>query len=166
MNLNTIREVAKELAVIAANYKASSSAPSREMLADAVLLAILRSRTHSSVSRQHRVHISRKRVPARIDFRVGGTNPVVIEFAVNNHGTELYGSQNVAELRKLLKIPKSKARLRVLLLADLSKRPPFTKAKIQATYRSILPGRGHAGHSPIRVLYVHKDTAFDFGWPT
>jgi hypothetical protein len=71
----------------------------------------------------------------KIDFRIGGTNPSVIELAVvprhledlhrkglrfpgHNIGTQIYASQNRTELKKLGDVPQERAKKRYLLLLD------------------------------------------------
>ena len=38
------------------------------------------------MKRQHRIWIGKSRVPKRLDFRQGGTSPVVLEFVVRTPG--------------------------------------------------------------------------------
>ena len=103
--------------------------------------------------------------PGRIDFRIGSTNPAVIELVVcpKRGGGNLYGSQNRAELSKLVRIPQSKARLRVLLLIDLSPNGVH-KSRLKRTYDLINSGPGKFPRFSVRVVYVHRSHCYDFIW--
>jgi len=118
-----------------------------------------------SLTRQHHVELYRSQRPARIDYRVGGTNPVLIELAVRpeDGASQLYGSQNKPELVKLTRIPQSRAKLRALLLMDL-KPEPLQRNRLKQTYDCISVGPGRFERNPVRVLYVHKESQFHFLW--
>jgi hypothetical protein len=138
--------------------------PNKELLLDAILLAYLSGR-FSGVSRQHYVYLYGSTKPQRIDFRFGGNNPVVMEFAVRNPSSvgTLYGSQNRDELRKLCRVSHTQARLRVLLLLDLAS-TSHLKADLKATYETIHAGPGKFKRSSVRVIYVHRRITFNFVW--
>ena len=53
----------------------------REMLIDPILYAYMKGR-FGAVTRQHHVAVYGSQKPKRIDFRVGGSNPAVLELAV------------------------------------------------------------------------------------
>jgi hypothetical protein len=114
----------------------------------------------------------------KIDFRVGGTNPGLLEIAVapraladpncpevkfagHNQTTQLYASANKTELEKLKVVPQAQAKNRFLLLIDLGR--GHDVVKLRAGYDKALP-RG-AGHQPVRVIYVgrEKKTHFRIG---
>lgn len=101
----------------------------------------------------------------RIDIRIGGTNPIVMELAVKPQkgGRQLYGPQNSPELRKLCRIPQARARLRILLLMDLYE-TPYDRSQLQTTYNGINAGPGRFERISVRIIYVHKDHQFDFLW--
>ena len=102
----------------------------------------------------------------RIDYRIGGTNPVLIELAVRppKHKNKLYGSQNRHELRKLCRAPYSKAKKRILLLVDLAKEM-IRKDKIKKTYDKAHSGKGGAHRrAPVSVIYVHKKDHYSVRW--
>jgi hypothetical protein len=88
-----------------------------------------------------------------------------MEFAVRppKGGGELYGSQNVSELRKLCRVSHTEARLRALLLLDLC-HESIKQDALQNTYVSINAGRGRFRRSAVRVIYVHRDFGFNFLW--
>jgi len=115
------------------------------------------------MSRQFPIRIRNR--PHRIDLRYGGTNPVVVELALRppQGGGQLYGSQNRTELRKLTRVRQTRARRRVLLLADLSHHP-IGQGKLRATYDPINAGRGRFGRYPVRVVYARDDGWFSFLW--
>ena len=140
-------------------------APHREMTVDGLVYGVLH--TKFGVSRQHQIRSSVPgRKPDRIDFREGGTNPVVIEFAVrtSKHLNEIYGSQNKDELKKLAKQTHAKGRYLVLL--DLSGNAALSKDNLEGTYNEINAGRGRFPRASVRVLYVHPDpeSSFHFVW--
>ena len=134
------------------------------MLLDPILYGYLQGR-FGGMSRQHWVHIHGRQRPHRIDFRIGGNNPIVIEFAVRppDGGTTLYGSQNRSELRKLARVSRATARLRVLLLIDLSP-TPILRVKLEPTYDDQNAGRGNFTRHSVRVIYVHTQSTYNFLW--
>lgn len=136
----------------------------REMQLDPILYGYLEGR-FGSFKRQHRLYLRGRTKPLRIDFRRGSTNPVLVEFAVRppNGGNTLYGSQNRSELRKLSRIPQSQARLRILLLVDLSA-TPHAKSDLRATYESQTPAADGSNKHSVRVVYVHANTHYSFLW--
>jgi len=138
--------------------------PNKELLLDVILLAYLSGR-FSGVARQHYVRLYGSKRPQRIDFRFGGSNPVVLELAVrrSSGGGSLYGSQNLSELRKLSRVGHSEARLRVLLLLDLSG-DSHHKQDLKATYDPLNAGPGKFHRSSVRVIYVHRQNRFSFIW--
>lgn len=97
----------------------------------------------ASMRRQHPVRMYGSRRPHRIDFRQGGTQPAVIELAVRPAigGSQLHGSSNQSELRKLARVKRSAAQTRFLLLVDLSSHP-LSRAALKATYDPLHAGRG------------------------
>jgi hypothetical protein len=78
MNIDQLLNVGSQVVNLLGDY---TRKPHREMLIDPVLFAYLRGR-FETVSRQHHVSVYGSTRPKRIDFRVGGTNPVVLELAV------------------------------------------------------------------------------------
>ena len=110
----------------------------------------------------------------RIDFRVGGTNPVVLELAVaprrlqdpkvkslpfpgHELGNNLYASQNRSELRKLSEVPYSKAKYRYLLLLDL--RDAHDLSELETGYRNETRG---LPPNYITVVYVSRQRVHHF----
>ena len=161
MNIAELSVAAKEVLTLLGKYH---NAPHREMLIDPVLFAYLRGK-HPPVERQHYVYRYGSERPQRIDFRTGGTNPVVLEFAVRPPvgGGHLLGSQNTSELRKLCRVTRTSARLRALLLMDLY-HEPIERKNLQATYAAVNAGRGRFQRNPVRVVYVHPDLSYSFAW--
>jgi hypothetical protein len=142
-----------------------SSGPRRERELDLILFGYLRGRFHG-VSRQHRLYLTGSTRPSRIDFRLGGSNPVVLEFAVRppQGGGELYASCNRTELRKLARVASTQARLRALLLVDLSD-APIPQNRLSATYDRQNAGRGNFKRHSVRVVYVHsRQRSYHFLW--
>ncbi len=120
---------------------------------------------HVTVSRQISIKFHGAARPSRIDFRIGGSNPTVLELAVRPKGgqQQLCGPQNLDELRKLSKVVPSKAKRRILLLVDL-KTNHMTKTKLKATYDPLHAGPGKKERHAVTVVYVHSDLQFSFIW--
>jgi len=161
LNIVDITEVGQELLDVLGQYH---NPPDREMLIDAALFAYLRGR-FESIERQHYVYVYGSTRPRRIDFRQGGTNPIVLEFAVRppTGGPQLYGSQNATELRKLCRVSRTQARLRALLLLDLY-HTATAEDGLRDSYLSINAGRGRFERHSVRVIYVHASMTYDFSW--
>jgi hypothetical protein len=140
-----------------------SNPPNFERGLDPLLYATLRaSHPKVRVSRQEYVEFSKSSRPSRIDFRLGGTNPTVLEFAVRppNGIQQLQGPQNHSELMKLSKIPNTR---RILLLVDLRAKA-LSKGTLKATYDPLHAGRGKKERHPVTVVYVHRTNNFWFTW--
>jgi len=161
MNVSDVQQIGDKVLELLAEYH---NPPYKELLLDAILFAYL-SGKYSKVARQHRVQMCGSGKPQRIDFRFGGSNPVVLELAVRGPagGGSLYGSQNGSELRKLCRVAHSQARLRSLLLLDLAK-VPLSKESLKRTYDPLHAGPGKFKRSSVRVIYVHRRSAFHFSW--
>lgn len=143
-----------------------SNPPNSERGLDPLIYAYLRaSHPKLKVARQIHVQFSNSSRPSRIDYRVGGSNPTVIELAVRPpHGIQqLHGPQNLSELKKLSKVPMSKARRRILLLIDL-KAHSLSRAFLKATYDPLHAGKGKKVRHPVTVVYVHRFSNFWFTW--
>lgn len=165
MNVKRLSAIGQSIASLVRDY---SNGPDREMLVDPALYAYLSASAGSanrSVSRQYPAHLPNAKRAPRIDFRIGGMNPVLIEFAVRPSagGGTLYGSQNVSELRKLCRFSNSKAKLRALLLVDLAK-DPIDMKRLKATYDGIDAGRGRFHRYPVKIIYAHATVAYSFKW--
>ena len=158
LNLETLGAAASEVIQLLKGY--GPHVGSREMLLDPILFGFLSGRFRH-MKRQHHINGPSSR-PKRIDYRYGTYNPVVIEFAVRppKGGSQLYGSQNRAELDKLIQVPASKARYRVLLLIDLH-RKPLQQNALEANYSKV--GKP-ASSATVSVLYVHRSASYDFSW--
>lgn len=161
MNVATLKEVGADIVRIVADY---SGGPKREMLIDPALYVRLQF-SGRKVERQYHAHLPGAKRPPRIDFRVGPPNAVLIEFAVRppTGGSQLYGSQNQSELRKLCRFDNSRAKLRALLLLDLNQ-APIPKDSLRPTYDFINAGRGKFRRSPVQVIYVHAELSYSFRW--
>jgi hypothetical protein len=161
LNIEEITEAGTEILKVLSDYH---RAPHREMLIDPVLFAYLRGR-FGAVERQHHVSVYGSTKPKRIDFRIGGSNPVVLELAVRppTGGGHLLGKPNTSELRKLCKVSTTQAKLRALLLIDLYS-SHYTKDTLTESYGSIHAGPGKFERNPVRVVYIHSSNKFSFGW--
>lgn len=162
MNIDEITDAGVQVLHLLDDY---SRAPAhREMLIDPILYAFFKGR-FGAVTRQHHVAVYGSQRPRRIDFRVGGTNPVVLELAVRSpKGVgSLLGKPNTSELRKLCKVSTTQAKLRALLLIDLYSNN-YTKDHLQDSYQLIHAGPGKFERNAVRVIYVHMNNRFDFSW--
>lgn len=161
MKIAELEEVGRTVLDLLAEYH---NPPHKELLLDTILFAYLSAR-FSAVSRQHYVYLYGSSKPKRIDFRFGGSNPVVLELAVRGPkgGGSLAGSQNKTELFKLCRVSHTQAKLRALLLLDLAAEP-LKKAAVQKTYEPIHAGRGKFKRSSVRIIYVHRSHKFNFSW--
>lgn len=161
MKISDIQSAGKKVLGLLDQYY---NPPEKELLLDAILFAYLSGR-HQNVARQHPVYLYGSANPKRIDFRLGGNNPVVIELATRppSGGKTLYGSQNISELRKLCRVRQSEARLRALLLLDLAGHP-LKKQALRDSYKRLHAGRGKFERHVVRVIYVHRGETFSFPW--
>lgn len=161
--LKDLKEAAAEMVSMFDHY---SNAPAKEMVADLLVYGFLRGR-YLKVKRQHAVGKAKgngKKRP-QIDFRFGTVSPYVIEFAFRPRGgtVQLYGSQNIDELKKLTK--RGPPTRRALLLLDLRTKGPVSKESLRATYDKLNAGKGKFDRWPVRVVYAHVDgTSYDFPW--
>lgn len=158
-----VTAVAKVLLKLRGDY---SNPPKQERELDPLFFAYLKGHLGQvKVSRQEPVYFANSKKPSRIDYRVGGPNPSFIELAVRPPTgiQELMGPQNLKELKKLSKIPTTKAKRRILLLLDLRK-TAIAKTKLKASYAPLHVGPGKKGRYPVTVLYVHTDTHYSFPW--
>lgn len=161
MNIATVKLIAREVLQILGEYHNPSE---RELHVDAVLMAVLRGR-QIPVERQHWIRLKNSTRPHRIDFRIGSSNPVLVELAVrsvHNRGS-LCGSVNQSELDKLCRVPSSRAKLRVLLLLDFLA-APLSREVLSRSYEPLHAGRGNFQRSSVRIVYVHREAEFDFVW--
>jgi hypothetical protein len=163
MNIADLTNAARQVIALLTDYS-GGHVGRREMLLDPILYGYLQGR-FQNMSRQHWVQIHGRDRPQRIDFRHGGSNPVVIEFAVRppHGGPTLYGSQNRPELRKLTRVTKTSARLRVMLLIDLAP-DPLLRNNLMRTFNDQNSGPGRFKRHSVRVVYVHSETSFNFIW--
>jgi len=161
MNIDTLKDIGQDLANMLNDY---SNGPRREMLIDPALYAYLRGSARK-VERQYHAHLPGAKRPPRIDFRIGGANPVLLEFAVRppRGGGQLYGSQNKPELWKLCRFSNTQAKLRALLLIDLHDQP-LTKTVLKPTYDEIHAGRGKFSRYPVQVIYAALHETYSFKW--
>ncbi len=163
MTIKDIESAATNILELLRSYSGEAAAK-REMLLDPVLFAHFQA-VFGHMSRQKKVHMHSKPKPQRIDFRFGTSNPVVIEFAVRpkSSASSLYGSQNTAELRKLARVRSSEARLRALLLLDLTDSPILCE-DLKPTYDKQHAGKGRFKRHSVRVIYVSRKQCYNFIW--
>ena len=163
MNLKQLARAAREVHDLIDAYS-SDSAKKREMVQDPLLFGFFSAR-FGDMSRQRHIYIGRSKRPKRVDFRFGGANTVLIEFAVRppHGGAELYGTQNRDELNKLTRFPRSTASLRVLLLFDF-RRVGIAKDKLRASFANVCTSPGRYARYPVQILYVHHRGSYRFLW--
>jgi hypothetical protein len=161
VNVKDIIEAGREVIHLLSRY---SNAPHREMLIDPALFGYLRGK-HGPVHRQHNVYVYGDDRPKRIDYRLAGNNPVVLEFAARppTGGGTLLGSQNSSELRKLCRVSATEARLRALLLLDLYHEPHDIDL-LWTTYDRVSTGPGKYRRSGVRIVYVHAELDATYLW--
>jgi hypothetical protein len=129
---------------------------------DGLLFGFLDAR-FGKMKRQFHIALGKSKRPKRLDFRQGGTRPVVIEFAVRTpKRNEIYGSQNRDEVQKLTR--QRKASARYLLLLDLSRKKPIQRSDLEDTYNELNSGRGKFVRKPVQIAYVHPRLSYTFLW--
>ncbi len=162
ITLSLLIDAAQEVVTTVRQYKLREFRGERKT--DAVMLGYLQGR-FGGIQRQHNTSIGSGGGVSRIDFRQGGTCPVLIEFAVctSKRGC-IYGGPNRKELIKLERFPPSKAKARYLILLDITKQEPIHKKNLHASYKRIKGGRGCYARHSVRVIYVHEDSAYSFIW--
>jgi hypothetical protein len=134
----------------------------REMGYDGLLFGFLDAK-FGGMKRQHKIWIGKSRSPKRLDYRQGGTRPVVIEFVVRTPGrNEIYGSQNGSEIGKLTR--QRKASTRYLVLFDLSEEAPMDTKDLWQSYRKLNGGRGKFKRKPVQIIYVHPGFVDSYLW--
>lgn len=156
-------EAAKALIQLRRDY---SNPPKTERGLDPIFYGYIRAaHPHVKVSRQIPIKFHGARKPSRIDYRLGGTNPSVVELAVRpvDGQQQLCGPQNHEELRKLSKVIPSKAKRRILLLVDL-KKTPVQETSLKPTYDSLHAGQGRKARHAVTVVYVHSTLQYSFTW--
>jgi hypothetical protein len=154
---------ARKLLLLRKDY---SNPPKNERQLDPLFYAYLKGRhTSVKVSRQAHVRFTNKSYPSRIDYRLGGSNPTLLELAVRPPGgaQELMGPQNKKELRKLSKFSQTTAKRRILLLLDLRKKP-IHKVNLKESYATVHAGPGKKGRHAVTVIYVHENADYYFPW--
>ncbi len=151
--------VAGEMARLLANYTKRLTEQDANLLVYGFLSARL-----ADVRREWRICVAGRKHPLRIDFRIGGTNPAVVEFALRpktGHGTALSVASNVDELKKLGRVSSTKARWRYLLLIDLRSKP-LVRAHLKGSYDAANLGVGRFPRESVRVIYAHRTDVYDF----
>jgi hypothetical protein len=167
MNIHQITKAGLKVLSLIDTYSTNSKKQC-EMIQDPLLFGFFEAH-FGKMTRQKIIYIGRTSHPKRVDFRYGGRNPVLIEFAIRPpHGwSELHGPSNRGELNKLTRFSPKKAKLRVLLLFDLAslyRKVPIEKEILKASYNKVKPSRGNYRKHPVRVIYFHKDTHYNFKW--
>lgn len=148
-SLKLILESAQEVIDLLGHYPYW---PSDEREVDKILYAYLSGR-FGNASRQWSVNLSGG-TRGRIDFRTGGPNPLVAELAVRtSQGGNLSVGANRSELSKLSRVPSTEARVRVLLLLDLTV-TPLNYTRLKQGYADHWLGRGRFVRQPVSVVYA------------
>jgi hypothetical protein len=157
---NALITACQRVIALASEYKPKDH--HREMGYDGLLFGYLDA-AFGKMKRQHRIWIGKSRLPKRLDFRQGGTSPVVLEFVVRTPGrNEIYGSQNGSEIGKLTR--QRKASARYLVLFDLSKGDPLDTQDLWKSYSKLNGGVGKFKRKPVQVIYVHPDIVDSYIW--
>ena len=111
------------------------------------------------------------RSATRVDFRFGdwphGSNPCVMELAVRGTRTNqscLSASTNRPELAKLSRFARDRASGgRLLLLLDFGVHA-LARDRVLQQYKAEHLGPGRFDRSNVSVLYVHRDSDYNFVW--
>lgn len=158
LNISTLLAAAKELVQLLQDNHDKVG----ERDVDPIVLGFLWAR-FGKIDRQHRIYMYGSATPSRIDFRRRGPNATVIELAVrpSNGGNQLRATPNTDELRKLTRV--KNAKLRVLLLLDLSPYP-HKKDDLVEWYGRIKHTRGKFTRRPVQVLYVSRTSEAKLIW--
>lgn len=69
-------------------------------------------------------------------------------------------------LRKLYRVPNSKARTRFLLILDASGNTSFPKSKLKQSFDGVRQEYGRFKRHPVTVLYVYPKEHYKFTWPS
>ena len=160
-NIASLSKALRTIVDLAFHYH---NVPKKELHADLLMYGFL-SAQFPNVSRQHHVRMYGSTHPHRIDFRIGGTHPVVAEFVLRppSGGSQLYGASNQSEVRKLCRVYATQAKLRALLLLDLHSEP-LKKETLRESYAKVSSGPGKFERHPVRVLYASREVEFNFVW--
>jgi hypothetical protein len=161
MNIKKLQGAAAEVIRLDGDYAHRAL---REIVVDRMLYSFMAAR-YDHVQRQHYVQMYGSARPHRIDFRIGGVNPIVFELAWRKSagGAGLNANSNRAELKKLSRVSQNSAKLRALLLIDLANEPLREEA-LQEQYSCLNAGPGRFERRPVRIIYVHRQTSFHFVW--
>lgn len=103
----------------------------------------------------------------RVDFRLGGTNPIALEIAIRarDDRNDLSARSNKSELKKLAQLPQSRAKMRYLALLDTTT-IPRTPDRIWKSYDALAPDDiGLGDCAPVRLLYICRACSDSSGWP-
>ncbi|MDP4230411.1 MAG: hypothetical protein Q8916_08430 [Bacteroidota bacterium] len=167
MHKKELIAISQKVLRLSTHYKGISKYLKREMAIDALLYAFLVGKYGDfvKVKRQYQIKPVGSKWPLRIDFRIGGPNPVFIELAVRppDGNPELYGPSNINELRKLLKFDSKVVKGKFLVLLDL-KNDPIRKHNLKLTYDNVGVGKGKFMGKRATVIYVHSDTYYSFSY--
>lgn len=159
LTIDDLTEIGERVVDLAKSYKIKRKS---EFFYDALLCGYLAA-SYPSVSRQMRIYRRHQAHPLRIDFRVGGTNPTVLELAVRYaNGAGLFAQANTDELQKLTRLKKPKTRF--LLLLDPTTCMPLSRESLEEEYERVNRGPGRFQAQPVRVVYARAGHSFNFGW--
>jgi hypothetical protein len=110
----------------------------------------------------------------RIDFRYGGGHPSLVELVTisdSGYNVEHNPNRNLAELRKLSKFDRSKARVKYLLILDFYNKSPIKKERLAKAYHRTWQElakvlrkeeRGRKTMYSVTVLYIHSHATHRF----
>ena len=164
MNTKTLKLYASDLcsALLAGRYKGAAFAAGKELFFDLAVLSYLTARGYK-VQRQVPQKFGGKK--GRIDFRIGPSNPVFVEFAcrTDQEGNSLHGMFNESEIDKLSRISTKNRGRRCLLLLDLAKNP-IPREKLQTPYKRIRFKGPQRNRHPVTIVYGHADISYAFRW--
>ncbi|MBX3404506.1 MAG: hypothetical protein KF699_13935 [Phycisphaeraceae bacterium] len=162
---DTLIELALELCGIADEFAARKRYTEKHF--ELLLYYILKGRGYPRIKRQKKAQLpaaATAKKPNQIDFEIGVTNRVSIEFAVRhlvfNKKTKRYTASghrpisNGSELRKLTH--ETVAKVRYLLITDVSGKAPVDAADLKTEYKAFTAAGGFVRVRPVTVIYVHS----------
>lgn len=158
-------ELGKQLCAAADEYALRKGYTEKHF--ELALFCLLQDRKYSRVATQRAAKLKPKKAakkPNQIDFEVGTTNRVAVEFAVRRmvylKKTKMWQakghtvSENRAELRKLTR--EDVAKVRYLLIVDVSGEPHVNLNKLKKDYQDYVGSSAFARKESITVVYVHS----------
>ena len=162
---DTVIELGKRLCAAADEYADRKGYTEKHF--ELALFCLLQGRKYSRVATQRKAKLKPKKgakKPNQIDFEIGKTNRVALEFAVRRmvyltktKKWQAKGhtvSENRSELRKLTH--EDVAKVRYLLIVDVSGQPHVDLHKLKKDYQTYVDSPPFKRKKSVTVVYVHS----------